>query len=129
MKSKWILMTAFAAALSMGVPGTAQSPAAKATDQAKSTTAKPTTEKKAVKASPAPTEQEIADAKAKGMVWVNTKSKVYHKDDSRYFGKTKQGKFMTEDDAKKAGFKAAKERVEKNAKKDVKAKPVTQATK
>jgi len=62
----------------------------------------------ATKAAPAPTAQEIADAKAKGLVWVNTESKVYHKDD-RFYGKTKQGKFMTEDDAKKAGYRPAKE--------------------
>src|SRR5262249_7615350 len=62
----------------------------------------------ATKAAPAPTAQEIADAKAKGLVWVNTDSKVYHKDD-RLYGKNKQGKFMTEDDAKKAGYRPAKE--------------------
>ena len=40
MKSKWILMTSFAAALSMAVPGLGQVPAAKTTDQAKSSTTK-----------------------------------------------------------------------------------------
>lgn len=55
----------------------------------------------------APSAQEIADAKAKGLVWVNTNSKVYHKD-GEFFGKTKQGKFMTEADAQKAGYRAAK---------------------
>lgn len=59
-------------------------------------------------ATPAPSAQDIADAKAKGMVWVNTNTKVYHKD-GEFFGKTKSGKFMTEDDAKKAGYRAAKE--------------------
>ena len=46
-----------------------------------------------------------------GMVWVNTgsKSKVYHKEGDRYYGKTKSGKFMTEADAKKAGYSAAKQ--------------------
>jgi hypothetical protein len=58
-------------------------------------------------ATPAATDQEIADAKAKGLVWVNTESKVYHKD-GRYYGKTKRGKFMTEADAQKAGFRAEK---------------------
>jgi cytoskeletal protein RodZ len=42
-----------------------------------------------------------------GMVWVNTSTKVYHKQGSKYYGNTKQGKWMTEADAQKAGFKAA----------------------
>jgi competence protein ComEA len=45
----------------------------------------------------------------KGMVWVNLDSKVYHKEGSRWYGKTKSGKFMSEADAKKAGFSASKE--------------------
>jgi hypothetical protein len=57
---------------------------------------------------PAPTAQEIADAKAKGLVWVNTNTKVYHSGGD-FYGKTKHGKFMTESDAKTAGFKAAQE--------------------
>ena len=113
MESKWILMTALAAALSMAIPGMAQAPATKTIDQAKSSTAK-----KTVSATPAPTSQEIADAKAKGMVWVNTSTKVYHKEGA-FYGTTKKGKFMAEDDAKKAGYKAAKEPAKK-AKADVK---------
>jgi hypothetical protein len=42
------------------------------------------------------------------MVWVNTDSGVFHKEGSRWYGKTKQGKFMTEADALKAGYQAAK---------------------
>ncbi len=59
-------------------------------------------------ATPAPSDKEIADAQAKGLVWVNTSSKVYHKS-GQFYGKTKQGKFMTEGDAQKAGYKAAQE--------------------
>ena len=59
-------------------------------------------------ATPAPSDREIADAKSKGMVWVNTNSKVYHMD-GEFYGKTKRGEFMTEADAKKAGNRLAKE--------------------
>jgi len=58
--------------------------------------------------SSAPTDAQIADAKAKGMVWVNTSSKVYHKSDDKYYGKTKHGQFMTEADAQKMGAHVAK---------------------
>jgi uncharacterized iron-regulated membrane protein len=63
---------------------------------------------KPAKASAAlPTDAEIADAKAKNMVWANENTKVYHKDDAQY-GKTKHGKFMTEADAQAAGYRLAK---------------------
>ena len=39
-----------------------------------------------------------------GRVWVNTRSGKYWKPGSRYYGKTKQGKFMSEADAKAEGF-------------------------
>jgi cytoskeletal protein RodZ len=42
-----------------------------------------------------------------GMVWVNTGSRVYHKPGTRWYGKTKHGKYMTEADAIKAGYHAA----------------------
>ena len=44
----------------------------------------------------------------KGMVWVNLESKVYHKEGDRFYGATKNGKFMTEADAVKAGYREAK---------------------
>ena len=46
-------------------------------------------------------------AKASGKVWVNTETGVYHKS-GQWYGATKQGKFMTEQDAMKAGYRAAK---------------------
>ena len=46
---------------------------------------------------------------AKGMVWVNTATKVYHREGDRWYGKTKVGKFLTEDEAIKEGYHASKE--------------------
>lgn len=45
----------------------------------------------------------------KGMVWVNLSTKVYHKEGDPYYGNTKNGKFMTEADAIKAGYRLSKE--------------------
>jgi len=41
-----------------------------------------------------------------GKVWVNTDSKVYHCSGTKYYGKTKQGEYMTESAAKAAGAHA-----------------------
>ena len=67
----------------------------------------PATSKSAKPSSSAASESEIAAAKASGKVWVNLDSGVYHKG-GRWYGKTKNGKFMTVDEAKKAGYTQAK---------------------
>jgi hypothetical protein len=87
----------------------AQTPAPAKTDAPKAKAAK----------APAATvsDADIAAAKTKNQVWVNTNTKKYHMSDAtQFYGKTKEGKFMSEADAKAAGFKAAQEPAAKKVK-------------
>ena len=56
---------------------------------------------------PATAQKPAPPGNTAGMVWVNTDTGIYHKPGTRWYGKTKQGKYMTEADAKKAGYHAA----------------------
>jgi hypothetical protein len=49
-----------------------------------------------------------SDQPNNGMVWVNLDTKVFHRPGDRWYGKTKHGKYMTEADAVKAGYRPAK---------------------
>jgi acyl-CoA synthetase (NDP forming) len=75
-----------------------------------STTSAPATASSSTATSKAPvaTAPAAAAPPQKGMVWVNTASGVYHAEGTKYYGKTKQGKYMTEADAQKAGYHIAK---------------------
>jgi hypothetical protein len=92
-----ILGSALAVLMFSGTAVAYQAPAAKDSKGTKSASSTTT----------APSDKDIADAKAKGLVWVNTSTKVYHKD-GEFYGKTKRGQFMTEADAQKAGNREAK---------------------
>jgi hypothetical protein len=93
------------------VPLKAQStaPAAPAAAPASPTTsAAPAKSSAAVPAKTTPAPVAFVAPPQKGMVWVNTASGVYHTEGMKYYGKTKQGKYMTEADAIKAGYHPAK---------------------
>ena len=49
-----------------------------------------------------------APGAAPNKVWVNNSTNVYHCPGDRYYGKTKDGKYMTEPEAKKAGAHGAR---------------------
>jgi hypothetical protein len=78
--------------------------ATKAKRSKKSTATKVASETAPVtNASPA----DIQAAKSNGEVWVNTDSGIYHKS-GKWYGATKNGKFMAEQDAIKSGYRLAK---------------------
>jgi hypothetical protein len=94
-------------------PSPAESPTA--SPKAKPT---PKTAKAERKASPAATPasaarsaEEAANPPAPGgghgQVWVNTETGVYHRIGSAFYGTTRKGKYMTEQDAIQAGYKRA----------------------
>ena len=84
--------------VTVGAPAAAAAPAPAPKAAAPPAPAAPTT------TAPAAAQQ----PPVKGMVWVNLDTKVFHREGDRYYGTTKHGKFMTEADAVKAGYREAK---------------------
>ena len=44
-----------------------------------------------------------------GLVWVNTATHTYHRETDPWFGRTKEGQYMTEAEARKAGYHEAQD--------------------
>jgi len=83
-----------------------QRPAEKAKPAGGSSTTDPTSAK-TVRPADA-TSVEARTPPRKGMVWANSESKIYHVEGDRWYGKTKKGEWMTEEDAVKAGYRKSK---------------------
>jgi DNA uptake protein ComE-like DNA-binding protein len=87
------------------VPMSAATPAPQMAPTRVTPTARPVTP---AMAAPAATGTAFQSPLAQGMVWVNTSTKVFHREGDRWYGKTKEGKYMTEADALAAGYREAK---------------------
>ena len=111
-KSKKTKKTNADASNSQGAPapGSAATSSASTAPAAKSGGAPATPASTSARSAPASktaSTQQAPPANSAGLVWVNTDSGVYHKPGTRWYGKTKQGKYMTEADAQKAGYRVA----------------------
>jgi hypothetical protein len=94
-------------------PSPAESPAASPKAKPTPKKVKPTPTARPA-ASPSPAARAIDEAAnppapggGHGQVWVNPETGVYHRTGSRFYGTTRKGKYMTEQDAIQAGYKPA----------------------
>lgn len=63
---------------------------------------------KAPRATPSSQQSKKPPANSSELVWVNTNSGIYHLPGAQHYGKTKKGKYLTEQEAKARGYRASK---------------------
>ena len=67
--------------------------------------------KAAAKGAPTGPTLPVAPGGGKGLVWLNEESKVFHREGDRWYGRTKNGKYLTEAEAAKMGGHESKEKM------------------
>ncbi len=98
---------AAASAPARSAPAATTAPAATPATSAPAATAPAAPAPRARESAPAPTARSAA-AGGSGQVWVNKETKIYHCQGDRWYGKTKNGEYMSRSQAEAQGMTAAK---------------------